>query len=75
MRLVILSLIQVVRPISSRRDVTFAIKMNAPSPMALDVVTLSNNAIMDPESGRTPPRTTPGGEWMKRNIAWGPIVS
>ena len=51
MRLVIPSLIQVGSPdqFEVRDDYTFAIKMNAPSPMALDVVTLSNNAIMDPE--------------------------
>src|SRR5205807_5662954 len=51
MRLVIPALIQVKSPeqFEVRDDYTFAIKMEAPSPMALDVVTLSNNAIMDPE--------------------------
>jgi peptide/nickel transport system substrate-binding protein len=73
MRLVIPSLIQVSSPdqFEVRDDYTFAIKMNAPSPMALDVVTLSNNAIMDPEEVKAhATKDDPwGGEWMKRNIA------
>ena len=44
---------------------------HAPSPMALDVVTLSNNAIMDPEEVKAhATKDDPwAGEWMKRNIA------
>ena len=73
MRLVIPSLIQVTSPdqFEVRDDYTFAIKMNAPSPMALDVVTLSNNAIMDPEEVKAhATKDDPwAGEWMKRNVA------
>ncbi len=73
MRLVIPALIQVKSPeqFEVRDDYTFAIKMEAPSPMALDVVTLSNNAIIDPEEAKA--RATKddpwAGEWLKRNVA------
>src|SRR3990172_6243373 len=45
--------------------------MNAPSPMALDVVTLANKAIMDPEEVKAhATKDDPwAGEWLKRNPA------
>ena len=73
MRIVIPALIQVDSPdqFQVRDDYTFAINMKAPTPMAMDVVALSNNAIIDPEEAKA--RATSAdpwaGEWLKRNIA------
>src|SRR5438105_12315093 len=54
MRLLFPSLIQVSSPdqFEVRDDYTFAINMKAPSPMAMDVVALSNNAIVDPDEAK-----------------------
>jgi peptide/nickel transport system substrate-binding protein len=72
MRLVIPSLIQVSSPdqFEVRDDYTFAINMKAPSPMAMDVVTLSNNAIIDPDEAKAhATKDDPwASEWLKRNI-------
>ncbi|MBI4563037.1 MAG: ABC transporter substrate-binding protein [Candidatus Rokubacteria bacterium] len=73
MRIVIPSLIQVNAPeqFEVRDDYTFAIKMKAPSPMALDIVALSNNAILDPEEVKAhATKDDPwAAEWLKRNVA------
>ncbi|MBI4589714.1 MAG: ABC transporter substrate-binding protein [Candidatus Rokubacteria bacterium] len=73
MRLVIPSLIQVSSPdqFEVRGDDTFAIKMKAPSPMAMDIVALSNNAILDPDEVKAhATKEDPwAGEWLKRNTA------
>src|SRR5260370_28685757 len=73
MKLIFPTLIQVSAPeqFVVRDDYTFAIAMKAPSPMGLDTVALSNNAILDPEevkahvTGDDPWAT----EWLKRNQA------
>lgn len=54
-----------------RDDETLAIKMPAPSPFALDVMALSNNALLDPDEVKEhatddDPWAT---EWLKRNVA------
>ncbi|TXL78151.1 ABC transporter substrate-binding protein [Vineibacter terrae] len=54
-----------------RDDKTLAIEMPAPSPMALDVLALSNNAILDPDevkahASEKDPWAT---DWLKRNVA------
>ena len=73
MKLIFPTLIQVTSPdqFVVRDDSTFAVRMKAPSPMGLDTVTLSNNAILDPEevkahATKEDPWAT---EWLKRNIA------
>ena len=50
MRIVIPSLLTVDSPdqFEVRDDYTFAIKMKKPTPMALDIIALSNNVILDP---------------------------
>src|SRR5260370_14869975 len=73
MKLIFPTLIQVSAPeqFVVRDDYTFAIAMKAPSPMGLDTVALSNNAILDPEevkahvTGDDPWAI----EWLKRNQA------
>lgn len=73
MKLVIPTLMQVSAPeqFVVRDDYTFAIAMKAPSPMGLDTVTLSNNAILDPDAVK--PNATKDDpwatEWLKRNQA------
>ncbi|HXG02337.1 MAG TPA: ABC transporter substrate-binding protein [Candidatus Binatia bacterium] len=73
MRIVIPSLLQVSSPdqFEVRDDHTFAIKMKAPGPMAMDIVALSNNAILDPEEVRAhATKEDPwAAEWLKRNLA------
>jgi peptide/nickel transport system substrate-binding protein len=73
MKLIFPTLIQVTSPdqFLVRDDYTFAIKMKAASPMGIDTVTLSNNAIVDPDlvkshATKEDPWAT---EWMKRNLA------
>ena len=73
MKLIFPTLIQVSAPeqFVVRDDYTFAINMKAPSPMGLDTVTLSNNAILDPDlvkanATKEDPWAT---EWLKRNGA------
>lgn len=73
MRIVIPSLLQVssADQFQVRDDVTFAIKMKSPGPMAMDIVALSNNAIVDPEEVKAhATKEDPwAAEWLKRNIA------
>ena len=73
MKLIFPTLIQVSAPeqFVVRDDYTFAINMKAASPMGLDTVALSNNAILDPDLVKThatkeDPWAT---EWLKRNTA------
>ena len=73
MKLIFPTLIQVSAPeqFVVRDDYTFAISMKAASPMGLDTVALSNNAILDPDLVKThatkeDPWAT---EWLKRNTA------
>src|SRR5213076_2785369 len=72
-RLIFPTLIQVTRPeqFEVRDDYTFAINMAAPSPMGMDIVALSNNAIVDPdEVNKHATSQDPwAAEWLKRNIA------
>jgi peptide/nickel transport system substrate-binding protein len=73
MRLIFPSLIQVTSAdqFEVRDDTTFAITMTGPSPMAMDVVALSNNALLDPDEVKAhATRDDPwAAEWLKRNIA------
>jgi peptide/nickel transport system substrate-binding protein len=73
MKLIFPTLIQVSAPeqFQVRDDSTFAVKMKAPSPMGLDTICLSNNAILDPDevkahASKDDPWAT---EWLKRNVA------
>src|SRR5207249_4938827 len=52
-------------------DSTFAIKMKAYGPMALDTVALSNNAILDADEVKAHASTDDpwAAEWLKRNPA------
>jgi peptide/nickel transport system substrate-binding protein len=73
MKLIFPTLIQVTGPeqFQVRDDFTFAVKMKAPSPMGLDTVTLSNNAVLDPEEVKAhATKDDPwAAEWLKRNLA------
>jgi len=73
MRLLFPSLIGVKSPeqFEVRDEHTFAMRMEQPNPMAMDILALSNNAIMDPDEVKA--HATQGdpwaAEWLKRNIA------
>jgi peptide/nickel transport system substrate-binding protein len=73
MRLIFPTLLAVTQPdqFAVRDDSTFVIKMPAPSAMLLDVLALSNNALLDPEMVKA--HTTVDDpwacEWLKRNTA------
>jgi peptide/nickel transport system substrate-binding protein len=73
MRLIFPTLLAVTQPdqFAVRDDTTFVINMPAPSAMLLDVLALSNNALLDPEIVKT--HTTSqdpwASEWLKRNTA------
>ena len=73
MKLIFPTLIQVTAPeqFVVRDDYTFAVKMKGPSPMGLDTVALSNNAIVDPDLVKSHgTKDDPwAAEWMKRNLA------
>jgi len=73
MKLIIPRLIQVTDPaqFEVRDDSTFAIKMKAYGPMALDTVALSNNAILDADEVKAHASTDDpwAAEWLKRNPA------
>lgn len=67
------TLIHVYKPdqIEVRDEHTLAINMTAPSPMVLDVMSIVNNAVIDPDEVK--PHATASDpwatEWMKRNAA------
>ncbi len=73
MRLLFPSLIGVKSPeqFEVRDDATFAMRMEQPNPMAMDILALSNNAIMDPDEVKSHATSADpwAAEWLKRNIA------
>jgi peptide/nickel transport system substrate-binding protein len=73
MRLLFPSLIGVKSPeqFEVRDDHTFAMRMERPNPMAMDIIALSNNAMMDPDEVKAhATKDDPwAAEWLKRNIA------
>jgi peptide/nickel transport system substrate-binding protein len=73
MRLLFPSLIGVKSPeqFEVRDDATFAMRMEQPNPMAMDILALSNNAIMDPDEVKAHATSADpwAADWLKRNIA------
>jgi peptide/nickel transport system substrate-binding protein len=73
MKLIFPTLIQVTSAdqFQVRDDATFAVKMKAASPMGLDTITLSNNAIVDPDEVKAhATKDDPwAADWLKRNMA------
>jgi peptide/nickel transport system substrate-binding protein len=73
MRLLFPSLIGVKSPeqFEVRDDYTFAMRMEQPNPMAMDILALSNNAMMDADEvkARATKEDPWAAEWLKRNIA------
>jgi len=73
MKLIIPRLIQVTDPaqFEARDDYTFAVRMKAYSPMGLDTIALSNNAILDAEEVKAhATKDDPwAAEWLKRTAA------
>jgi peptide/nickel transport system substrate-binding protein len=73
MRLLFPSLIGVKSPeqFEMRDEYTFAMRMEQPNPMAMDILALSNNAMMDPDEVKAhATKDDPwAAEWLKRNIA------
>ena len=73
MRLLFPSLIGVKSPeqFEVRDDATFAMRMEQPNPMAMDILALSNNAIMDPDEVKSHATSADpwAAEWLKRNMA------
>ncbi len=73
MRLLFPSLLGINSPeqFEVRDDHTFAMKMPHANPMGMDIIALSNNAMMDPDEVKThATQADPwAAEWLKRNIA------
>jgi peptide/nickel transport system substrate-binding protein len=73
MRLIFPTLIGVTEPgqFVVRDDSTFVINMPAPSAMLLDVLALSNNALLDPDVVKAHGTTDDpwAADWLKRNTA------
>lgn len=73
MKIIFPTLIAVDKPdaFEVRDDYTFVINVPAPSAMLLDVVCLSNNALLDPEEvkAHATPEDPWAAEWLKRNTA------
>ena len=73
MKIIFPTLIAVNSPdqFEARDDHTFAINMPAPNAMLLDVVTLGNNALLDPEEVKAHATSEDpwAAEWLKRNTA------
>lgn len=73
MKLILPRLIQVTDPASFqvRDDSTFVIKMPAPTPLAMDTIALSNNAVLDVDEVKAhASKDDPwAAEWLKRNLA------
>jgi len=73
MRLLFPSLLGIKSPeqFTVRDDYTFAMSMPQPNPMGMDIIALSNNAMMDPDEVKThaTPQDPWAAEWLKRNIA------
>jgi len=72
-RLIFPTLLAITQPdqFEVRDDATFVINMPAPSAMLLDVLALSNNALLDPDVVRDHGTTDDpwASEWLKRNNA------
>ncbi|MGD0850605.1 MAG: ABC transporter substrate-binding protein [Bradyrhizobium sp.] len=73
MRLIFPTLLAVTQPdqFEVRDDTTFVINMPAPSAMLLDVLAVSNNALLDPEMVKAHATTDDpwASDWLKRNVA------
>jgi len=73
MRLIFPTLLAITHPdqFEVRDDTTFAINMPAPSAMLLDVLALSNNALLDPDlvKAHATPEDPWASDWLKRNAA------
>lgn len=73
MKLIIPRLLRVTDPVNFivRDDHTFAIKMPGPTPLALDAITLSTNAVVDADEVRAHATNEDpwAAEWLKRNVA------
>jgi peptide/nickel transport system substrate-binding protein len=73
MRLVFPAAVAVTQPdqFEVRDDTTFVINMPAPSAMLLDVLALSNNALLDPDVVKAHATTDDpwASDWLKRNTA------
>jgi peptide/nickel transport system substrate-binding protein len=73
MRLLFPSLLGIKSPeqFEVRDDHTFAMKMEQPNPMGMDIIALSNNAMMDPDEVKAHATSQDpwAAEWLKRNIA------
>jgi peptide/nickel transport system substrate-binding protein len=73
MRLIFPTLLAITHPdqFEVRNDTTFAINMPAPSAMLLDVLALSNNALLDPDlvKAHATPEDPWASDWLKRNAA------
>lgn len=73
MKLIIPRLIRVTDPaqFQVRDDRTFAVKMPAPSPLAMNTIALSNNAILDTAlvKSQATKEDPWAAEWLKRNPA------
>jgi peptide/nickel transport system substrate-binding protein len=73
MRLIFPTLLAVTKPdqFEVRDDTTFVINMPAPSAMLLDVLALSNNALLDPDVVKAHATTDDpwASDWLKRNTA------
>ena len=72
-RLIFPTLLAITQPdqFEVRDDATFVINMPAPSAMLLDVLALSNNALLDPDLVKAHATTDDpwASEWLKRNAA------
>jgi peptide/nickel transport system substrate-binding protein len=73
MKIIFPTLISVTKPeqFVVRDDYTFAIDMPGPSAMLLDTVTLSNNALLDPDEVKAHATADDpwAADWLKRNTA------
>ncbi|MCW5748145.1 MAG: hypothetical protein KIT36_18300, partial [Alphaproteobacteria bacterium] len=73
MRLLFPTLLDISKPeqFVVRDDMTFAIEMPSANPMTLDIMSIGNNALIDPEEVKAHATTADpwAAEWMKRNVA------
>jgi peptide/nickel transport system substrate-binding protein len=73
MRIMYPTLLSITKPeaFEVRDDDTLAINMPAPNPMALDIMAVSNNALLDPEEVKAHATAEDpwASDWLKRNAA------
>jgi peptide/nickel transport system substrate-binding protein len=73
MKLMFQTMLRITKPeqFEVRDDYTLAINMPGPTLMALDVVALSNNALLDPDEVKQHATAADpwAGDWLKRNTA------